>query len=611
MENAMFSKITNEEYRNVFILEDRNYWKECEYLCNASLDIVFTYDFALQKELESKGIEIYFLDHLLPQDVMQKNNFLIYDFFQKWHYDEKGNDIFTYKDIPFGFSLRLEFWSDYTEYIRLYIALKEISKLITKKLYIGMMNPYMQPILKHLTLKYTPVEKSIKAEANTYFFTINKWMDEQIRPQGLRGLKYKIREYTTFVHTKFMFLYDALRYRKEKQKVFIQEYHPTKDIVTVLKKSNSLKVVLSHMEKRESIFDYIHERYIPILRNNAKYDSPAKLLIDKYTQECTHRLILNDGSDITEQINEIILYRLEDRLSHTLCTLDASIKFLEKNKIDLIVLIANMGHLPTLLDCVCRVKGIPSFLIINGLLGPEYLDEAKYANYINAYSTSIQDNYFRGMSNTVALGDPRMDKYLEEEKVSIDYDTPTVVIGSSGFNSVDLNSYVAVEFDFMFDVLTALKQIKASGKKIKVILKIRPNGYKEQYESFVKEYFDGLVDSIVSKTPMKEVLRKSDFYISIYSQTLFEASCLGIPAVYYQKDTEVKESPFDGKSELVTVSTVDELVDAFDDFQNNTERYHPFLERKVMEKYVGFLDGNNLDRNIEYIYKLLEEGKTN
>ena len=106
---------------------------------------------------------------------------------------------------------------------------------------------------------------------------------------------------------------------------------------------------------------------------------------------------------------------------------------------------------------------------------------------------------------------------------------------------------------------------------------------------------------------MIEVLQKSDFYISIYSQTLFEASCLGIPAVYYKKDNEIKDPPFDAKSELVTVSNVEDMQQAFYDFQNGDKRYDEFLSKEVMEKYVGPLDGKNLERNLDFIHTLLNK----
>jgi hypothetical protein len=210
------------------------------------------------------------------------------------------------------------------------------------------------------------------------------------------------------------------------------------------------------------------------------------------------------------------------------------------------------------------------------------------------------------MDNIVVLGDPRMDMYpLELQKPNLNITSPTVTIGASGFNSVDLNSYVAVEFDFMHDVLSALTIIKTRGTDIKPIIKVRGNGYRAQYESFAETFFPELDCEIIDTTPMKEVLMKTDFYISIYSQTLFEASCLGIPVVYYKKDNEIKEPPFDSRSELVTVDNIDGLVAAFDDFQHDPSRYQDFLKRDVMEKYIGPLDGGNLERNKAFIYSLL------
>ena len=103
---------------------------------------------------------------------------------------------------------------------------------------------------------------------------------------------------------------------------------------------------------------------------------------------------------------------------------------------------------------------------------------------------------------------------------------------------------------------------------------------------------------------MREVLEESDFYISIYSQTLFEASCLGIPCVYYKKDNEYLDPPFDGKSELVTALSSEELVECLHDFISGHPRYDAFLQRQVMEKYIGPLDGKNAERNVAMIYRM-------
>ena len=51
-----------------------------------------------------------------------------------------------------------------------------------------------------------------------------------------------------------------------------------------------------------------------------------------------------------------------------------------------------------------------------------------------------------------------------------------------------------------------------------------------------------------------------------------------------------------------------DLVKAFYDFQESHVRYNAFLNREIMEKYIGSLDGNNLQRNLDFIYELLEGG---
>jgi hypothetical protein len=211
------------------------------------------------------------------------------------------------------------------------------------------------------------------------------------------------------------------------------------------------------------------------------------------------------------------------------------------------------------------------------------------------------------MNNIVCLGDPRMDAYVQHvSQRAVNRNTPTITIGASGHNNIDLNSYLAVEFDFMHDVLRAIRTLKVQGVPLRVVIKLRANGYRQQYEEFVEEYFPGLVDEISDTVPIRQVLDKTDFFISIYSQTLFEASCLGIPCLYYKKDNEIIDPPFDGNSELVTVSSVNELGIALEDFRMGSTRFDAFLQKAVMEKYIGPLDGRNLERNIGYIYNLIK-----
>ena len=164
-----------------------------------------------------------------------------------------------------------------------------------------------------------------------------------------------------------------------------------------------------------------------------------------------------------------------------------------------------------------------------------------------------------------------------------------------------------MEFEFLHEVLTAFKHQIARGRSIHVIIKVRPNGYAAQYRAFVAEYFPDLDIEIMDLQPMRGVLDRTDFLVSIYSQTLFEASCLGIPSVYHKVDVEVMDPPFDCKSELVTTTSVDELDQALDDFFSGSDRFDAFLDRTVMEKYIGPLDGKNLQRNYDFVKQMLRD----
>jgi hypothetical protein len=143
-----------------------------------------------------------------------------------------------------------------------------------------------------------------------------------------------------------------------------------------------------------------------------------------------------------------------------------------------------------------------------------------------------------------------MDQYALTPVKKINRINPTIGIGASGFSNIDLNSFLAVEFEFLREVLTAISNFEAEGTTFRVVLKVRPNGYIKQYQHFLEEYFPGVVDLIVDNVPMREVFDESDLFVSIYSQTLFEASCLVIPVIYHKM---IKiGSPFDCQSELVT-----------------------------------------------------------
>jgi len=603
----MKNTLLKTKYRNIFIVDSLEWWDEQKNQYDSSLDLILTYDFGLKKKIIDLGGKAYYIDHLVDPDIMQANNFLIYDFFRDWHFDTDGKDIFTHDGIPFGFSFRVEFWNDFTFYTRIRICLGILKDIHFQTIFIGSGNELVASVLNELQLPYTLIQKRQK-QYPTYYFPIAQWMDEKLRAKGLRGFLYWVREIVTATYGYCMPWIDRLLSNNNKTAIFIQEYHPTKGLIRELRKDPNLRIVLANFSRGSKLLDHLSERLLPVSGSLKKYTQEIENLINQFHLKRHAKLILTNGDDISESAYRIIEIRVKERMANTLRTLDSVLHYLNHNPIKLEILIANIGHTATLVDCVCKSKNIPSYLIINGLLGNEHQDESKYATIINSYSVSIKENYFRDMDNIVCLGDPRMDMYPPNTPIrTINRKNPTVTIGASGFNNVDLNSYVAVEFEFMYDILIAFKTIIMQGTTLTLIIKVRPNGYEQQYKNFVQDFFPDLSIKIVSTPPMKTVLEESDFYISIYSQTLFEASCLGIPSLYYKKDTEIMDPPFDNQSELVTATTPENLIQAFYDFQSHHPRYNASLDRFVMERYVGPLDGHNLQRNIDFVYQFLAQ----
>lgn len=600
----MIENLLGRAYRNLFILDSRLWWEGCKDQYDPDQDVVLTYDLALNRQLVALGGSVYYLDHLVDKDSMQANNFSTANYLKNWHLDENGSDLFTHDNVEFGFSFRIEIWNDILSYVRERACLGTISKLQYDKLFVGAIQGNVHSILSLMNVEFETVTVPINPKEQTYYFPIYQWMDEKVRS---KKLKQKLLYHYIALQGTFALYFDKLFTRKSSKKnVFIQVYFPTLSILKTLKSHKTISLILGYFTPSRSIADYFIERPIPIYGSTKKYGKVAEDLMNEFRLNRCATLRLSDGVEISEAINSIVDTRISERLPTYLRDLGCIVRYLDARPIDLEIMIANIGRVDTLVDCVCKSRGVPSYLIINGLMGPDFGDEGKYAKWINGYSESIKANYFKGMENIVCLGDPRMDSYHEVMKTRIvNRQTPTITVGASGFNIVDLNSYLAIEFEFLWDVLRSLTEVTLQGITPKIIIKVRSNGYKAQYTDFIHEYFPDLDVEIQDVAPMIDVLKKTDFYISIYSQTLFEASCLGIPCVYYKKDNEIIPPPFDGKSELVTIDTIADLTQAVIDFCSEHERYLPFLDRAVMEKYIGPLDGKNLDRNLHHIYDLL------
>lgn len=593
---------TTRAYRRVYILDSRNEWSACRPGFDPQHDLVLTFDFGLRQAVEQLGGTALFLDHLLEPAALEQDNFRVYEFLRTWHRDAAAADIFRFRGVDFGFSLRIEIWNDLIFQTRLRLCLEQVARLRREALIVATRAATVESVLAEMGMAFERAPSAAGTPLPVYAFPIHRWMDEQLRS---RKFKHLLKPFVARV-LGLGRLWWARLLGSRRRAVFVQEYYPTRRILQLLQREPGLRVVQAQYSWAPGLTKLLREHPIPLWGSPHEYARDAAALLRAWRERRAARLVLGSGLDVSAGMYRVIEERIASQLADSLRVLACVIEYLDANPLQLEVMISNIGKLNTLVDCVCRSRGVRSYLIINGVLAQAYMDEGKYASVINAYSSSIRDHYFRGMDNIVCLGDPRMDAYVPLlPRKRGERGTATITIGAAGYNVTNLNSYVAVEFDFLNDVLLAVRQLKERGVDVRVIVKVRDNGYRDQYERFVAEYFPGVVQEVLDATPMRQVLERTDFYISIYSQTLFEASCLGIPALYYKKDTESLFPPFDGRSELVTATSVEQLVAAFEDFLAGGARFDAFLRRDVMEQYIGPLDGRNLERNMNQIHAML------
>lgn len=591
------NNINRKKFRNVFLVQNRDYWKSCPFPYGRETDLVLSFDFAVVNEINSSGGSGAYIDHLADKKLMQRLNHVTYDFFKEWYIDKEKKDIFSYKNIDFGNAFWLEIWNDVTYYVRLFANIHKVKKLSYENIYLGLNDLTAITIARNVIGDFKEWSDMPGMGGAEYYFPIHRWLQEKIYPEGMRNT---LKNIVCIILDKlFQFQDYFCHITKNKSDIYIHRYHPTNRIYEEIKRDGKVNVITENYSFHESLFG---QRRIPHTATPRRLKNIAQNILRSYCKNRATALIIN-GIDISGDLHSIIAQRIEYSIASYLNTIEKIFAYFSGRRLKLVVTITNIKKMNCLIQNYCRYMNIPTYMIINGLMLHSFEFDAKIATWINSYGASIKNKYFRGMENIVCLGDPRMDDYLTDNYTrNINYNEPTIVIGAAGFSNIDLNSYVAFEFDFLNDILSVCRDLIAGGKKMNIILKVRPNGYKYQYEKFIKEYYPEIPVSILDQAVMRQVLKKADLYITIFSQTLMEASCLRIPVIYYKKDTQYLYPPFDGKSELVVAYDIKDLAVKISKFYTKSPIFNKFMDKKVLEKYVGPLDGCNLKRNIDYIY---------
>ena len=586
------------EYRYIYIIENRNLFDKSILDYNERNDLILCTDFGLFKNIDDHKSSIAYLDNLADKESLDKANSEMNWFLNNWYKDIEKVNILDYKGFNIGDALLLNVLNEITcfcHYFYNIICLKEIKY---KKIFLLNNDIEIQNILNFLNIEYKKVN-STKTHKNfpIYSFPISKWFDNAVNNILLKKKAFAL---LSEIFDTFFNIFDSL-FVKRKKNIYVQNYHPTKNIIQELSKTNNHNIILSNFTREISLFK---QRRLSC-SSRKKHKSTNKYL-EALKVNKIQKWIYNNY-DLSEYLYPKLVKIVQQNINHSLLICDSITTFSKKRSLSLMIPITNLWLENRLLMLYCKNNKIPVFMIINGLLNIDHWKDGHDSDFVNCYSTSIHEDYFKNKENVVGLGDPRMDKYANSTPKKIDTNTPTITIGAAGFDNIDLNSYLAFEFDFLYDILEVLKNIKAKEFSCQILLKVRANGYANVYGDFIDEYFPDLNIEIEQNIPFVNILLKTDLYISFYSQTIIEAAASGIPTIYYKKDHQTIHRPFNGKSELVTSTNKLSLEKNIISFYNNDSIYKPFLEKIILEKYIGPLDGKNTERNMNFIDSILKQ----
>lgn len=599
MERA-FVGIPERDFNRVFIVEDRNHWNSCKPLFNEETDLVLVIDLGLMKMLEKEKIEVFYLDNILDRNYLEERNYELHHFLNKWYLDKDGNDIIVYKGVPVGSAYLLNILNDVTYNFHFFIYLSAVKVVSCREIICAVTDEVIKKWVKILFPAARFIEEVDGSEVPAYYFPISAWMEEKMKTdtfvKKIKRWGVGLFEYIGRVRETLM--------RNDAPAIYLQNYHPTFPIIDELKKNRDVKVIMANYS---SPVNALKERRV-FYRNRT---IPADIIESSLTA-FKNRSFYDwkiDGFDIGANLLELIVPKLPKLLQSAFSRIEDIENYFGPQDVRLMVPVTELWLENNLIINYCKLKGIPVYMIINGLLVNNFSYDARRVDWVNSYSEAIKEDYFGGMDNAICLGDPRMDHYSNQQPKVIDRENPVIIIGAGGYNLIDMNSYLAYEFDFLYDLLEVLSDLEGEGYKHSIVLKVRENGYVSQYSRFLDEYFPHMKVRIEQQKPFKEVIAEADFYLSFYSQTLFEASILGIPALYYKKDQHIINKPFDSKSELVTAFDKTSLKEKIIAFYKKDPIYDVFLKKSVLEKYIGKLDGKNLDRNLQFINRFLSKNR--
>ncbi len=583
------------KYSQIFLVKDRNRWEDCKELCITETDLVLVLDFGLFHLLNNAGYHVQYLDCIVESKKLDALNLEMHHFLQNWFIDSHGNMLFNYQGFSIGDALLLNIINNVTYFCHFAIQFIELKEIEHEELFVALDEDLLN-ILEKVAIPFTIIQTKQIKNYGSYWFPISEWMNSNIKPSGF---KFWIKYYFRRILDITCVMIDLVSKKSEKL-IYIHRYYPTELLIDYFSNLKSHTIINETYGRN---FSLRNQRRI-YFKKSGDYSQASKKFLEEF--DLADKYVWNIKQvPISQFLYEIIKKQVAPELNQAIRNIHCITNYFKNRRLDLMIPVSNLALENRLIMQYCFLNQIPVFTVLNGLQIIPFWFDAKDSNWVNCYGKAIKEDYYQNATNALSLGDPRMDIYCKKKKKIVNREKPVIIIGTSGYNPLDLNSYLAVEFDFINTILSVLKQFKLAGKIFSIVIKVRANGFIHSYKQLIEEYFPEMDITLEQTAAFISIIEKADLYISFYSQTIFEASLLGIPSIYFKNDRQTLNRPFDGNSELVTARTADELQSKILSFFEGGKEFDSFLEFSTMEKYIGPLDGQSKKRNIDFIHSIL------
>lgn len=555
--------------------------------------ILLVEEFHVKNFLVKSGYnKVFYIDDFITCELAEKYNVLAHSLSIDWSKDDECQDILKIDGIGIGEIFYWHFMQKiFVPFFKFFLAaLKIIEIYKVKKIFIDTDFLNYVKIFELLNIEYE-VFNNEPDDSVEYEYLVGKKY-QYVSPDEL--LAVPVADFTKKIYFAVRTVFNYANFLNAKRRnILVSSYYPTKPVIK--------KLLLNF----NNVIYFIDEIYAQPYEFNIKSVIDIDDLKIKLAAPFFRKKFIFEGIDCSDYFMcQIIRFVFDNKnkIEDAFCRVSS---FINNNSIALFFAAVDGSWLNKIAVKICQMLKIPTVVLANGIICDNYQNEAKRCDFNITYSSSIKKDYYKNARNAVVIGNPYFDQYARfKMKKILPKKTYKVFICPVTYSPNAINCSKHLEDEYLFDILKTLAFYNMNKKTLAIYIKPHPASSIEYLKYFLKYY--KFHDIQIVNGRFGDVIKKADLYISNWSTSNFEAAALGIPVIYYKKDKMIFHKPFDGDSEMPAARNQSELKKLIDLFLEKPCNLSLFCNREILEKYMGPLDGYNVERVYSFLEKVLK-----